>query len=354
MNTVRLTDGRWQSRETVAGVRVCCNGRTREEAEAKLQQRLSAQSASGSVSDWLDQWLAVQVGKVAPLTGDQYRQHLSHLKEIVGGRMLATLDAHTVELAFAGYGASPAMKGKLLTTLRAAIEYAIAVGKLTKNPLRGLRKPRSEKEEIRPLDCAGVRKFLGAALGDRLYPLYLVALDSGARQGELFALHWEDYDQTTGTLSIKHSLESRNGILRRKGTKTKASRRKVGLTMGTREQLKLTPAQIDAPMFTDGRGGYLRKWNVWKRSFTPILQRAGLTIRFHDLRHTCATLLLSAGVNPRSVMQRLGHSSLTMTLGTYGHCLQNDENLSISVLQSVLCSSTLRDGSTEVPETEGG
>jgi integrase len=173
-----------------------------------------------------------------------------------------------------------------------------------------------------------VRLFLSEARRDRLYALYVVALTTGLRQGELFALHWADIDLEAGTITVRHTLQEYGSELTLAEPKTSRSRRSVPISDRVVAALRAHHKQmmIDGNpgpwVFCDTTGGPLRKSNVTRRSFRPLLKRAGLPlIRFHDLRHTAATLWLIKGVHPKVVQERLGHSSIAITLDTYSHVL---------------------------------
>ena len=160
--------------------------------------------------------------------------------------------------------------------------------------------------------------------------MYVLLIDSGMRPGECFALDVTDLQD--GHVSITKSLEEISGQLRVKETKTRKSRRRIRLSAHT---VGVLTAHIGdrttGPLFTDTEGGYLRIGNVTKRSFQLILARAGLGTRtLYDLRHTSATLLLGANVNPKIVSERLGHSSVMLTLDTYSHVLPGMQDVVVA------------------------
>src|SRR5262249_54540026 len=147
------------------------------------------------------------------------------------------------------------------------------------NPAADVPKPRHHPKEMQILDPDQVAKFLAAARADRLFALYATALDSGAREGELFALNWEDVDFAGKAISSTKNLEETKGRLKLKEVKRRKSRRRVILSDFTMEVLaehrKAMLAEghyrADGPVFCDGQGGHLRKSNVLRRSFRPIL-----------------------------------------------------------------------------------
>jgi integrase len=188
--------------------------------------------------------------------------------------------------------------------------------------------------------------------------LYLTALDSGAHPGELFALLWSDVDLEGRYIIITKSLEEINGVLRIKPTKTAKSRRRIDLsaktaaTLGEHRKAMLAEGHIAGPVFCDTQGTYLRNSNLRRNSFVPILAKAKLPhIRLYDLRHTSATLLLLADVPVKVVSERLGHSSITLTLDTYSHVLPTMQRRAADLIgqflgQTATKSSTCENGGT--------
>lgn len=171
--------------------------------------------------------------------------------------------------------------------------------------------------------------------GDRLEALWVLTVTLGLRQGELLALRWQDCDLDAGTLRVTGTLQRVAGALQRGEPKTPRSRRVLNLPALARgalrrhrarqaaERLQAGPCwQEQDLVFTTVVGTPLDARNV-RRAFKQHLRRAGLPagVRFHDLRHTAATLLLAQGVHPRAVTETLGHSQIGLTLDTYSHVL---------------------------------
>jgi len=198
---------------------------------------------------------------------------------------------------------------------------------------------------MHPLDAAQVGRFLAAAAGHRLAALWLLALDSGMRQGEMLALNWPDIDFETGTVSVTKSVRTeKGGEARVKEVKTKASRRRIRLTGRTLDALKARKKERGGRLVfgTPGRGKrrgqerYLRK-NAVLATFRRLLAKAGLPlIRFHDLRHTHATLALAATKNVKAVSARLGHADIAVTLNVYAHYLPLHEEEYVAAVERLL------------------
>jgi integrase len=315
-------------------------GHSKAEVREKLQA-LHASAARGvlndadrlTVAEYLPRWLDNTVKpKVAPTTYNRYEQHVRlHLVPHLGKVRLSKLTPLHVEQLYgdmAKAGASASEQAKVGTALRMALRQAVRLQLLAYNPAADVPRPKAQKEEIRPLDLQQVTLFLEAAKSDRLYPLYVLALDSGMRQGELFGLQWPDFDFESGSVQVQRSLEEIKGKLRLKDVKTAKARRRIDLSpfalgvLHEHRKAMLAEGRAAGPVFCDTRGGWLRKSNFARGSFKPALERAGLPdTRFHDLRHTCATLLLLADVNVKIVSERLGHSKIQITLDTYSHVL---------------------------------
>src|SRR5215212_7447737 len=188
---------------------------------------------------------------------------------------------------------------------------------------------------MRPLSETEARTFLGTARGDRFESLYVLAITTGLRRGELLGLQWDDADLERGTLRVGRALVREGGRHTLGETKSRRGRRQVNLTARTvsalkahrkrqlQERIKLTGLYEDRGLiFATSVGTPVNPENLVKRSFKPLLKGTGLPeIRFHDLRHTYATLLLGRGVHPKLVQELLGHANIAMTLDTYSHCL---------------------------------
>jgi integrase len=207
-------------------------------------------------------------------------------------------------------------------------------------------------KEMRPLSAKEARRLLDAAKDDKFEALYVLAVTTGMRRGELLGLKWSDVDLENTRLSIRRTL-TRNGngnYVALGDTKNKKSRRTVRLTpqivKALRSHLERQLREIEALgdsyddqglVFTSEAGTPINPSNLRQRSFAPLLKEAALPhIRFHDLRHTCATLLLSKGVHPTFVQELLGHATIAITLDTYSHVLPSMGDQTARVMQNVL------------------
>jgi integrase len=234
-----------------------------------------------------------------------------------------------------------------LRIFKGCLRDAVRLGVLAESPaaLVDLPRVRRVRRGLRALDAGQAVRFLDAAQSDRLYAMYVVGIDSGMRPGELFALHWPEVDLAAGTVSVRRSLEDIDGHLRLKEPKTPESLRTIPLSPRSvaalaahRERMRDEGRDVETgPVFVSLWGHLLRGPNVLRRSFRPTLQRAGLPIiRMYDMRHTCATLLLAAGVPLRTVSERLGHASPTLTLANYAHVLPTMQQAAAEAMGKIL------------------
>jgi integrase len=178
--------------------------------------------------------------------------------------------------------------------------------------------PRPVGKEIKPLSRQQVRSLLAASRGDKLHAFYVLAVTTGARNGELLALQWRDVDLDAGTLQI----------------------RLTGFAVAALREHRLATARqrISEWVFTSRAGTPLSVHNVHNRSWKPLLRRAGLpsSTRMHDLRHTCATLLLGRGVPVKVVSEMLGHGDVAITLGVYQSVLPDMQESAAKAMEDTL------------------
>jgi integrase len=191
------------------------------------------------------------------------------------------------------------------------------------------------KHEISPLTSEQARALTDASVDDRLSALWVTALGTGMRQGELLGLRWEDVDLEAGTLRVRHTLARVDGRLTLLEPKTERSRRTIALpevvvvalrahrTRQLMERLVAGSRWVETGhVFATTIGTPIEAAAV-TRAFARALARAGLPkSRFHDLRHAAATFALSQGYGLEDVKQLLGHSSIVLTSNTYGHVLE--------------------------------
>lgn len=319
--------------------------RSRREAEHHLAQVLAAGGIAPSVktrlSDYLEQWLKDYAeGVVAPTTLDRYRGIIRGSPvRIVGDIPLSRLTPQMIQ----GYLSTQLARGLSSTTvlhhyrvLRKALKHAVRWGLLTRNPADMVDPPRRRRHGIKVWDEEQIRLFLAEARrSSKHYLLYLTALMTGMRQGELLGLRWRDVDLVEGRASIQQTFYRLGRQELFKEPKTPGARRTIPLpTVVVDELASLKVGQDYARLqlgngytdlglvFCQPNGKPLRANNIVRRDFRKVIERVGLPVmRFHDLRHSHASHLLKQGTNAKVVQERLGHSSTAFTLSVYGHVL---------------------------------
>jgi integrase len=226
------------------------------------------------------------------------------------------------------------------TTLHKAMKQAVKWSLIPRNVTEAVDPPRERKTEIRPLNEGQVKRLLQTARGERFETLYVLAVTTGMRSGELLGLRWEHVDLQAGTLQVRRTVF--NG--RVEAPKTSKGKRSIKLTQTSITALRQHP-RAGGWVFCTRVGTPVSVHNLHNRSWKPLLKEAGLPLdtRFHDLRHTCATLLLTKGVHPKIVQEMLGHSSISITLDTCSHVLPNLQGEAVRAMDSFFETGTRED-----------
>lgn len=354
-------DGRWAASLTLEhGRRKHFFGKTRHEASVKLNAALKARQDGlpipgdrQTVAMFLEDWLVAIEPSLRPGTFRRYREYVRlHLTPTIGRVALARLTPQQVQRLYAdrlAFGLSHTTVGHMHAVLHHALSQAARWGLVTRNVAGLVSRPRAEHHEMMALSPDKARALLEAAQGDRFEALYVLALSTGMRQGELLALKWPDVDLDARRLAVRSTLRRTDNGFVFNEPKTARSRRQVSLTMTAVAALKRHRTQqleerLRQPYWQDANlvfatevGTPVEATNLIRRSFRPLLLRAGLPqIRFHDLRHTAATLLLGQGVHPKVASEMLGHSSISITLDLYSHVTPTMQQTAVDALDAVL------------------
>ena len=364
----RRKDGRWEARYTAQTAegpkRKVLYGKTRQEVAKKLTKAMADRDGgitfdaeNQTVGEFLSRWLDTSVkDNVRPRTLGNYRlQVRQHIIPALGRMKLKSLSPAHVQGFYRSKldaGLKPSSVRYIHAVLHRALKQAVRWGLVPRNVTEAVDIPKLTREEINALSPEETRRFLAAARGDRLEALYVLAVHCGPRRGELLGLRWSDVDLDAGTLRINRQVQRMHdgsGLVFSE-PKNKKARRTIRLTNAASEALRRhrkrqaeeklrigTLYQDQGLVFATEIGTPLEPSNIDNRSFKPLLAKAGLrSIRFHDLRHTCATLMLSQGVNPKIAQERLGHSTIAQTMDTYSHVLPDMQDQAAAALESAL------------------
>jgi integrase len=289
------------------------------------------------VAEYLSKWLASIEAAVRPATACRYRQMVErHLTPGLGGVRLTKLSAVHLSSFYAdrlAAGLSPTTVNNQHMILHRALDQAVKWRLIPLNPCDAAEPPRRAQPEIATWTAAQARTFLRGTADSPLGAVFRLALLTGMRRGELLALRWQDVDLVRGTLAVRRTLtRDKDDHWQMGEPKTAAGRRSIALPPSCVAALKRHHArqrertmahrdvwQEHGLVFERGDGAMLHP-NVLDATFHREAAALGLPrIRFHDMRHTAATLMLEEGVHPKIVQERLGHSSIKMTLDRYSH-----------------------------------
>jgi integrase len=342
-------DGRWQAMYTTAEGRrravTLPKGSTKTQCRDAVRAAVRASADGYSPTDsrltvgrWLEIWMADYVaGGTRPKRPGTIASYASvvnnHLRPRLGHIVLARLTREQVQVAItaiAATGVSPSTTAHILHILRIAINEAVRSDKVRSNVCLRVQPPETHPPIISPWDAAEINTFLDSLAGDRYAPLFTAAIATGLRQGELLGLRWSDVDWEAGTLKVERQL-LRNGTFGQ--PKSAAGVRTIGLSdlatyalrtqrnqqIGDRFRAKTRWKNADDLVFTTSLGTHLRIWPVWQAFHTASVRSGVRRIRFHDLRHACATLLLTAGEELAVISKVLGHADYGTTLKVYAH-----------------------------------
>ena len=363
----QYADGRWCGRYFVElpdgrKKRKALYGNSRNEVTNKLAQALAKRDdgvlfddEGQSLGEYIEWWLTTSKrGRVKATTYESYaREVRKHIIPGLGRIRLKSLSPAHLQSYYSSKcesGLAPRTVHYHHTLLHQALKKAVKWGYVRRNVAAVVDPPKVQKKEMNPLSAAQVKALLEAAKGDRLEAFYLLAVSTGMRLGELQALKWADIDLRERTLSVNRTLSATKGGPVFGPPKTPRSRRKIFLSRKSVEALRrhrerqatekeaLGDRWHDEDLvFCSVVGTPLSRHNLGSRSFKPLLRRANLpNIRFHELRHTCATLLLSKNVHPKLVQELLGHASISTTLDTYSHVLCGMSRVVADTMDNIL------------------
>lgn len=351
----RRADGAWQASYVGSDDRRhYLYAPTRKEAAAALAAALRDKELglyvggpSQTVDQYLTSWLRHAAGRLGERSLERYAGQIRiHVVPAIGSVPLRRLTPQQLAELYAGLTLAAASIAHLHRVLHSAFDQALRWNLIARNPAAAVTAPRPARREMTVLSPDEVRSLLEAVAGDELEALYVLAVTAGLRQGELLGLRWRDVDLEAGWLEVSATL-SRG---KRLPPKTRSSSRRVKLgatgiralrSHRLRMAERLLPFRArtegDVFVFVTELGEPYNGAHITERAFKPLLRRAGLReIRFHDLRHACASLLLSQGVRVDLVSQMLGHSTPALTLSIYAHLMPGDQEDAVARLDRVL------------------
>ena len=276
-----------------------------------------------------------------------------HIKPVIGGHRLSKLTPADVQRLYAdrlAFGLSPTSVRHVHGVLHRALGQAVRWGLVGRNVSDVVDLPRRSTPEAKAWNASEAATFLAAAADDELEALWRLALLAGMRRGELLGLLWKDLDLDRGSLSVRRTLSrGSDSRLVASEPKTQKGKRQIALPPSVVESLRrhrvaqlqhrlsIGPAYEDHDLVFAKATGHALHPNTVAKRFRALTAKAGLKqIRFHDLRLTCATLLLADGVHPKIVQERLGHADIAMTMNLYSHVTANMQRQAANRLVALL------------------
>ena len=369
-NIRKRSDGRWEGRYTaghdpVTGKRITKNvlGKTQAEVREKLRRTIEetrgldvARAGEYTVGQWLEVWFNdYAMLKVRPSSHQTYRGYLDHhIKPYIGNiplTKLSSLDLQRLYKKLLPDGrvdrieSKKQPKGLSAKTVRnihqiisSALKLAVEQKLIARNPADGCALPKAERKEMQTLPVEQLTSFLREAKDSGVFALYYIDLTTGLRRGELLGLKWSDIDLEKGDLRVQRQIGRINGKIIEMPLKTKNAYRTLPLSADAIDVLMQQRRKTGNSewVFPSPTGGPMSPDSVL-HMLHRVLKRAGLPkVRFHDLRHTFATLALQNGVDIKTVSGMLGHFSAGFTLDTYAHVTTSAKREAAKTMGNIL------------------
>ena len=371
-NIRKRKDGRWEGRYTaghdpVTGKQIIKNvlGKTQAEVKEKLKKALVeagqvdfTKSGKYTVGTWMDEWFEnVAKIKVRPSSHQTYKGYIdNHIKPNIGNiplEKLTTMDlqkfyrklltkgrVERIESKEQPKGLSAKTVRNINQVISSAMDLAVAQKIILVNPTNACELPKVEHQEMQTIPAEQLQAFLDEARATGVYEMYYIELATGLRRGELLGLKWQDIDWKNGIIKVRRQVARIDGEIVEAPLKTKNSYRAVTISPQAIEVLKQQKTKTkelkDPYIFPSPNGGPISPDSV-NNMLKRVLERAGIPkVRFHDLRHTFATIALQNGVDIKTLSSMLGHFSAGFTLDTYAHVTTSAQKEAAQTIGNVL------------------
>ncbi|HVI62852.1 MAG TPA: tyrosine-type recombinase/integrase [Bradyrhizobium sp.] len=312
-----------------------------------------------TIAAFLDRWIEHMQGQVSPRSLERYAELCrNNIAPLLGAIPLTKLQPANISQAYAKAlasgrrdgtgGLSPLTVHHMHRVLREALQQAVRWQLLARNPVDAVRPPKVERKQMQTLDAEATVVLIEAARGTNLFMPILLGVLCGLRRGEITALRWRSIDLDRGQLSVTASTEQTNRGIREKETKSGKSRTVALPSLIVDELRRHRVAQAEGLLaagvrLTDDHhvvareDGQPLQPRSLTHAFVKFVRGHGLApIRLHDLRHSHATHMLASGVHPKIAQERLGHSSVSVTIDLYSHVLPGMQAEAVSRVDAVL------------------
>lgn len=356
-------NGSWRALVTVDGKRLTRTFNTKREGQEWIRKMLDEidsglvfESTLITLETFINEWLVSIEPSVRFNTFKQYEQvSRQHILPTLGEKRLRDVTPEQIQRLYNQMirnGSSPRTVQLVHSVLHRALVHAVKLGLIPRNPDDATMPPKPKRKEMQFYDENQVQQLLITAktTGDRFTALYHLAIATGMRQGELLGLKWSDLDWETGSLQIQRQVtKKKDGGFAFSQPKTKSGVRRIDLGNGTLSVLKEHRQYQFEEMLVAGEKwqdndlvfpstiGTVQDRDNLRRHYKALLKKAGLPeIRFHDLRHTAASLMLNNNIPVIVVSKRLGHAQPSITLDVYGHLIPAKQQEVASLMDELL------------------
>lgn len=319
--------------------------KTKKEAEKDVAKKITElnegtfiEPSKITLKEYLNSWLEIKSMSIEESTHACYLTYINtHIIPSIGTIALPKLNVMHIQKCYkTAINKGMANNSILLMhrILKTALNLAVKQNVISRNPAALAEIPKREKAPIQTWTEEEVKKFLLHSQETRYHIGCLLAITTGMRLGEVLGLRWQDVDFENHTVTINQTSGHDDKI--KKTAKTNSSKRTIPVPIETiealkkhritinKEKLRFGAAYQDQDLINCNEFGNVFRKDSFRRQFIKIIKNAGIKqIKFHDLRHTHATLLLKQGVNPKIISERLGHTDISITLSVYSHVLPN-------------------------------
>ncbi len=322
--------------------------------QTQIDNGLNLSAANVDFATFLNKWYDAHKLSIRLNTSINYRRMLDHhIIPAMGKMKLKDIRPDHIQGFYTAEmkaGTSKAVIGIIHSVLHIAFGQAMKWGLIGRNPVEAVIKPKNKSKEIKPLDENQARAFLSIVSSTRYDAIFWMAITTGLRQGELLGLRWSDLDWRSKQIQVQRQIQRvpKEGLVFSE-PKSKSGKRTIVLSD---EMIEKLHKHIDIQdmersiagnrwkendlIFSSSIGTSIDRRNLFEE-FKGFLKKVGLpNIRFHDLRHTAATLMLKQGVHPKIAQERLGHSNISITLNTYSHVLPSMQEEMANKLDELL------------------
>ena len=356
---IRRQSGRWQAAVTVEGKRIYFSAATKRECEAwrknmvgQVEQGLTIDGTKTILSEFIDSWFATKQKNIRGATQEQYGHMIrSYIKPYLGSYAMKDLTALVIQRFYTSLekdGAGARTIEVVHTVLHGALSHALNLGLVSQNWTEKVQVPRPEKTEMQVWDENQVNQFL-ISLPDDEKPFYRLAFATGMRKSELTGLRWPDIDWISGKIKVvRQVFQPEGGGWHFQPPKTDRGRRSIRIGPGGMESLRYQFTDVvplmkalavtnwsENDLVFPSSVGTPRNGNNLSREFNNLTLLSGLPhIRFHDIRHTAASIMLAHGTPPVQVAAILGQS-LTVLMDTYAHYIPGGEDYPAGIMDQI-------------------